>query len=182
MGRNGYGLRRKRADQKNSMGGMRVTFVSMKTRRFIYFAHAIPGVVFGITALGCEDFPGKVTKPVAVIAYDCVVQAILFGRIMWQAQQPGMWAVWFCVSGVMGLAASVGRAILIAATVEPKAPIETDRDRWNAIGTRCTNAIKWIYPLMARPVDRVPGVAISEPFHNIRLCGAGLNNKERSKL
>lgn len=154
----------------------------MKTRSFIYFALAILVLVFGIAALACEDFPGKVTKPGLVIAYDCVVEAILFRLIMWQAQQPGRWAVWFSASGVLGLAASVGRAIAIAATVKPKAPIETHRDRWNAIGTGCTNAIKWIYPLMARPVDRVPGVAVGEPFHNVSLSGAGLNNQEGSRL
>lgn len=168
--------------KKTAWGGMGVTFVSMKTRSFIYFALAILGLVFGIAALACEDFPGKVTKPGLVIAYDCVVETILFALIMWQAQQPGRWAVWFSTSGVMGLAASVGRAMVIAATVKPKAPIETDRDRWNAIGTGCTNAIKWIYPLMARPVDRVPGIAPGEPFHDVRLCGAGLNNQERSRL
>lgn len=101
---------------------------------------------------------------------------------MWQAHQPEKWVVWFSASGVLGLAASVGRAIAIAATVKPKAPIETYRDRWNAIGTGCTNAIKWIYPLMAKPVDCVPGVAVGEPFHNVRLSGAGLNNQERSRL
>lgn len=82
----------------------------------------------------------------------------------------------------MGLAASVGRAIVIAATVEPKAPIETHRDRWNAIGTGCTNAKKWIYPLMSRPVDHMPGIAVAEPFHKVRLSGDGLNTQERSRL
>lgn len=168
--------------KKTAWGGMGVKFVSMKTRSFIYFALALLGLVFGIAALACEDFPGKVTKPGLVIAYDCVVEATLFGLIMWQTQQPGSWAVWFSASGVLGLAASVARAIAIAATVKPKAPIEIHRHRWNAIGTGCTNAIKWIYPLMARPVDRLPGIAVGEPFHNVRLCGAGLNNQERSRL
>lgn len=101
---------------------MGVTFVSMKTRRFIYFAPAILGLVFGIAAFACEDFPGKVIKPGLVIAYDCVVEAILFGLIIWHTQQPGRWAIWFSASGALGLAASVGRAILIADTVKPRPP------------------------------------------------------------
>lgn len=168
--------------KKTAWGGMGVTFVSMKIRSLIYFALAILCSVFSIAALACMDFPGKVTKSGPVTAYDCVVEVILFGLIMWQAHQPGKWVVWFSASGVLGLAACVGRAIAIAATVKPKAPIETHRDRWNAIGTGCTNAIKWIYPLMAKPVDPVPGVAVGEPFHNVRLSGAGLNNQERSRL
>lgn len=168
--------------KKTVWGGMGVTFVSMKTRGVIYYALAILGLVFGLATVGCEDFPGNVTKPWQVRMYDSVVEAILFGLIVWQSQQPGSWAVWYSLSGVTGLVTSVTRAIIIAATVKPRAPIETHRDRWNAIGTGCTNAIKWVYPLMARPVDRVPGIAVSEPFHNVRLAGAGLTNHERTRL
>lgn len=96
-GISGHRLRRKRADQKNSMGGWGVIFVSMKTRRMIYFALAILGFVFGIAAIGCEEFSGNVIKPGQVRAYDYVIGVILFELIMWQAQRP----VCSCVGIIM---------------------------------------------------------------------------------
>lgn len=35
---------------------------------------------------------------------------------------------------------------------------------------------------MARPVDRIPVIAVGEPFHAIRNRGAGLNSHERAEL
>lgn len=51
-----------------------------------------------------------------------------------------------------------------------------------AIRFSYTNAMKWIYPLLARSVDRVPGVETGEPFHTIRNRGNGLNSYERANL
>lgn len=66
-------------------GGMGVTFVRMKKRSFMYYAIAIRALVFGMAGVGCEDFPGDIAKPWQVRVYDGLVEAILFGLIMWQA-------------------------------------------------------------------------------------------------
>lgn len=63
-----------------------VTFVSMKTHSFMYFTLAILGSVLRLATVGCEDFHGHITNSWQVRAYDSMVEAVLFGLIVWQAQ------------------------------------------------------------------------------------------------
>lgn len=86
---------------------MGVTFVRMNTRSEIYYGLAILGCGFGIAMVNCQDFPRTVTKRWQVRVEDSVVQAILFGLIIWQTQQPRSWAVWYLLSGVTELIPSV---------------------------------------------------------------------------
>lgn len=162
--------------------GFGLTFISNETRTVLYFILAILAIIFGVLVASYEDFPGAISKPWMVIVYDVCAELVLFVLIILESCYPAKWSFWHFLSGAFGLATSIGRAFMIAAFVEPWTPIQTHRDRFNAVGVGCTNAIKWVYPLMARPVDRLPGVRVGQPFHEVRNRGKGLNSHERADL
>lgn len=70
---------------------------------------------------------------------------------------------------------------MVAAIVKPWTPIRSQRDRFNVVEYGCDNAIKWLYPLMARPVDDTPMMRPNEPFDTHRDRGAGRNSRERQE-
>lgn len=64
-----------------------VTFASMKTRSFPYYARPILGLVLGIADASFEDFPENTAKPWQARVYDALAEAVIF---------------LFSTSGVMG--------------------------------------------------------------------------------
>lgn len=172
----------KERTRKTPWSGFGLTFISNETRTVLYFMLAILAIIFGVLVASFEDFPGAISKPWMVIVYDVCAELVLFALIILEFSYPAKWSFWHFFSGALGLATSIGRACMIARYVEPWTPIQTHRDRFNAVGLGCTNAIKWVYPLMARPVDRLPGVRVGQPFHEVRNRGKGLNSHERADL
>lgn len=168
--------------RKTAWNGFGLTYISNQTRTVLYFVLAILAVLFGLLVAWFEDFPRSINKPLSVIIYDIGAEVVLFVLIILESCYPAKWSLWHLFSGALGLVTSIGRACMIAAFVEPWTPIRTHRDRFNAVGVGCTNAIKWVYPLMARPVDRMPGVRVGQPFHEVRNHGSGLNSQERADL
>lgn len=116
------------------------------------------------------------------MVFDGLVEGLQVIIILLGAGFPVHWGIWYGVSGSLGLITSIAKACLIAAIVDPSTPIRTDRDRFNAVGYGCANVIKWLYPLMARPIDDAPMMRPDEPFYTLRDRGAGLNNQERWEL
>lgn len=172
----------KESIRKTAWSGFGLTFISNETRTVLYFMLAIVAIVFGVFTAAFEDFPGAINKPWMVIVYDVCAELVLFALIILESSYPAKWSLWKFFSGALGLLTSIGRACMIATFVEPSTPIKTHRDRFNAVGVGCTNAIKWVYPLMARPVDRLPGVRVGQPFYEVRNRGKGLNSHERADL
>lgn len=166
--------------RKTAWNGLGLTFISNETRTILYFVLAVLAAVFGVLVAAFEDYPGAISKPWTVIIYDVWAEVVLFTVIILESSYPAKWSLWHFFSGALGMATSIGRACMIAAFVDPWTPILTHRDRFNAVGVGCMNAIKWVYPLMARPVDRLPGVRVGQPFHEVRDRGRGLNSHERA--
>lgn len=165
--------------RKTLWSGFGLTFISNETRTVLYFMLAILAIIFGVLVASFEDFPGAISKPWMVIVYDVCAELVPFVLIMLESSYPAKWSFWHFFSGALGLATSIGRACMIAPFIEPWTPIP---DRFNVVGVGCTNTINWVYPLMARPVDRLPGVRVGQPLHEVRNPGKGLNSHERADL
>lgn len=168
--------------RKTSWHCLGLTFISNLTRTVLYFALAILALIFGSVVAGLEVYPGNTKKPWQVILYDVFGEIALFSIILLESLYPLKWNLWHLWSGALGMAISVGRACMVAAFVTPWTPIVSNLDRFNAVGLGCTNSIKWVYTLMARPVYRVPGVGVGQPFYEVRNRGKGLNTRERADL
>lgn len=172
----------KKLERFTPWNGLGARFVSLKTRTYIYLGLVLLGSFFRITACITEDYPGKIRKPEGLILWDGLVEGLQSTIILLSAGFPFYLGIWYLLSGIAGLGTSIGKACLIANIVEPLTPIETERDRFNVLGYGCANAIKWLYPLLARPVDDSPLMRPDEPFYTPRHRGVGLNNQERQEL
>lgn len=79
-------------------------------------------------------------------------------------------------------ATSSGRAGIQVASIEPSTLLRSDCDRFHAAYLGCTNVIKCIYMLRARPVDSLPGVGARQPFYEVQKRGTGLNEHDGDDL
>lgn len=68
-----------------------------------------------------EDFPGNINKPWRVISHNVLVEAALL-FILLQSWYQATWGMWHLLSGMIGMATSIGRVCMIAAFVEPWTP------------------------------------------------------------
>lgn len=136
------------------------------------------GVVYAFT----EDFPGAVKKPKGVCWFDfaskvaelCleVAHGVVATGQSWYVQ---------VLSGFLGCAFRISRAIIIGATV-PKSAITSPRDWYNASGPAVAQGVKWVFGTMAQPWKDIPLCGQGEPFAGCERVGDGLSQYERRQL
>ncbi|KAL0633276.1 hypothetical protein Q9L58_007829 [Maublancomyces gigas] len=172
--------------RSQAWAGMGIRFIRNETRKFLYWLLVVLYLVIGGFSAWTEDFPGQIRKPVAVWGYDIGIHVLEFVleighgwcRRRWPVHARGLQIV----SGLTGLAGRVGRAFLIAATVQRITPVVTDRDGFNAVGPGVVQGVKWAFGLMALPSTDIPLTGPGEPFESFRSTGQGLNHAERRAL
>lgn len=107
----------KRQVRQQGWSGMGVMIVNNTTRLSFYWVLALIIVVGGVITAWYEDFPGGVVKPNVVYIFETAVHVEFHLEIAHSYYPPYA----FRLQGLraVGCAVRVGRAFLVAATVEP---------------------------------------------------------------